>query len=53
MPMYDYRCEDCGHEFEIDEPMAKHDETRQKCSECGSENVSRVFQAFVQTSSKT
>lgn len=53
MPMYDYRCEDCGNEFEIDEPMTTHEETKHECPECGSENLNRVFKAFVQTSSKT
>lgn len=40
MPIYDYRCKDCGEEFEqivkfeIQEPV--------KCDECQSENIEKL-----------
>lgn len=33
MPMYSYRCEECGHDFEELVSMAKRDSVR--CPECG------------------
>lgn len=54
MPRYDYRCEECGNEFEIEESMAQHEQARHECPECGSSSLRRVLRgAHVQTPSKT
>ena len=33
MPIYEYRCDDCGHSFEVMQKMA--DDPLETCSECG------------------
>jgi putative FmdB family regulatory protein len=35
MPTYDFRCKQCGHEFELFQSMK--DKPRGKCPECGAE----------------
>lgn len=35
MPRYDYRCSDCGHEFEVKQRFS--DEPSASCGECGGE----------------
>ncbi|MCL2026068.1 MAG: zinc ribbon domain-containing protein [Leptospirales bacterium] len=40
MPTYEYKCSDCGHNFEIFQAMS--DEPLKKCDNCGSD-VRRVF----------
>jgi len=54
MPRYDYRCQACEHEFQVEEAIREHENTNHRCPECGSDTVERVFSStFVQTSSKT
>jgi len=49
MPVYDYRCEDCGHDFVVIESLEEHEAHEgpagraQKCPECGSTKVERVI----------
>ncbi len=33
MPLYEYRCEDCNHEFELRQKFS--DEPAKECPECG------------------
>ena len=40
MPTYDYRCEACGHEFELFQQMSAAVETT--CPECGEESLRRL-----------
>ena len=40
MPTYDYRCEACGHEFELFQQMSAAVET--VCPECGEESLRRL-----------
>lgn len=46
MPLYDYRCTECKHEFEEQKRLAQYQETTQ-CPECGyvAERI-RVAPAF-------
>lgn len=55
MPMYDYTCRECGHEFQTVERMSEHEKKKtHKCPKCDSKKVERVFAgAFVQTSKKS
>lgn len=41
MPIYEYRCPDCGHEFEIMQRMS--DDPVRVCPECSAENVSKLI----------
>ncbi|MEW6581353.1 MAG: FmdB family zinc ribbon protein [Actinomycetota bacterium] len=40
MPIYEYRCSDCGHQFEVNQRMS--DEPLQECGVCGG-TVQRVL----------
>lgn len=41
MPMYDYHCRACGHEFEEIKPAAL--KTPIKCPKCRAKRAARVF----------
>ena len=45
MPTYGYRCENCGHEFDVWQRMS--DEARAACPECGSEGRRLFFPAGI------
>lgn len=42
MPMFDYKCDACGAEFEA---LRKADETETACKECGEEGAKRLVSA--------
>lgn len=50
MPIYEYRCEDCGHQFEKIRSFSKKDE-KIECPICGKENTERVLSVFSSGSS--
>ena len=56
MPVYDYRCKDCGHDFVVVESLAEHEDhegTEPKCPECESVSVERVITSVnIQTPKK-
>ncbi len=43
MPIFNYRCSDCGEEFEV---LAKQNDNEVKCSSCGKKNVKKVYSSF-------
>jgi len=45
MPIYEYRCEDCGAQFE-EFTASPRDADRQRCRFCRSERVTRLLSAF-------
>jgi putative FmdB family regulatory protein len=45
MPLYEYRCRDCGQSFEMLRKMADADRDL-ICLKCHSEQVERLFSAF-------
>jgi putative FmdB family regulatory protein len=49
MPMYEYRCEECGEVFEQLRPMAYADQGV-VCPACESERVERLLSTFVSAS---
>lgn len=53
MPLYDYRCDSCGHEFEANRPVQQRDEA--ECPKCRSPKVGRLFRAsgVISSSSKS
>lgn len=57
MPIYDYRCGDCGNNFVVIESLDEHEGhegTEPKCPECESANVERVITSVhVQTGKKS
>ncbi|HMK43640.1 MAG TPA: zinc ribbon domain-containing protein [Dissulfurispiraceae bacterium] len=42
MPIYEYKCDGCGHEFE---KLVRH-EHAVTCSRCSSEKVTKKFSVF-------
>ena len=54
MPTYEYRCEDCGHEFVAVLTISEHDKGKPRCPKCSSEKVQQaVSGVFVKTSRKS
>lgn len=45
MPMYEYRCADCGRHYEELRRMSEADKDLQ-CPECASKNVERQLSTF-------
>jgi putative FmdB family regulatory protein len=45
VPTYGYRCEKCGHEYDVWQRMS--DEARAACPECGSEGRRLFFPAGI------
>ena len=43
MPIFNYRCSDCGDEFEV---LSKSDDNATKCSNCGGKNIKKTFSSF-------
>ncbi len=44
MPWYDYRCDDCSHEFEASRPIAQRDEA--DCPKCKSRKTTRLIRTL-------
>ena len=44
MPLYEYRCQDCGREFEDWKSISRRDEA--ECPACKSAKVTRLVRAF-------
>lgn len=51
MPMFEFRCKDCGHEFE--ELVASASSYRIACPNCGSQTVEKKVSAFASGSTST
>jgi putative FmdB family regulatory protein len=50
MPLYEYRCEKCGHRFELWQRLGAGKEGVQ-CPKCGADQVTRLLSTFASTSS--
>ncbi len=54
MPVYDYQCLKCAHEFQVIERISAHEAHTPRCPECKSPKVERVLAgAFVKTEKKS
>jgi putative FmdB family regulatory protein len=54
MPTYEYRCEDCGHQFTVVLSISEHEKAKQQCPKCKGEDVKQAVSAvFVKTSRKS
>jgi putative FmdB family regulatory protein len=45
MPIYSYKCEDCGEEFDLLVGVTA-DSEKLICKKCSSENLKRIYSAF-------
>lgn len=43
MPIYDYKCSDCGHQIEVIQKFS--DEPKTLCVECGNETLKKMVSA--------
>jgi putative FmdB family regulatory protein len=54
MPTYEYRCQDCKHEFTIVSSISEHDKHKAQCPNCGSQHVEQALSSVsVKTSKKS
>lgn len=44
MPIYEYRCENCGHKFE--EFVRASDKKEPVCPKCGNRRISKLISGF-------
>jgi putative FmdB family regulatory protein len=51
MPSYDYRCQECREPFTVERSMSDSSETN--CEQCGSTNVSRIWNMFIRSGGTT
>lgn len=53
MPRYEYRCADCGEEFERPEHIDEHEQAPPPaCPQCGGKDVRQVFSPFFAKTSR-
>ena len=50
MPLYDYSCKKCGHEFEV---LVRPGSAAPVCAACGSEELERLLSGFAVSSENT
>ncbi len=43
MPLFNYRCSDCAHEFEV---LSKPDDNSVECSNCGGKDIKKIYSSF-------
>jgi len=46
MPIYEYRCEDCGKDFTVSMRISEHGQVEITCEHCRSTNVRQTFSRF-------
>ena len=51
MPSYDYRCQECREPFSVERSMNDSPET--SCAQCGSGNVSRIWNMAIRSGGTT
>jgi putative FmdB family regulatory protein len=44
MPLFEYRCQTCGHQFET--LVSSASRTRPPCPECDGQDVEKLYSAF-------
>ena len=52
MPIYEFKCNSCGHQFDIIESIKEHDRHKEKCPKCKNENIERVLSTTSVVTSK-
>lgn len=54
MSTYEYKCKDCGYEFETVLSIFEHDKYKPQCPKCNGKKVEQVMSSFfAKTESKT
>ncbi|MBI4483009.1 MAG: zinc ribbon domain-containing protein [Acidobacteria bacterium] len=52
MPVYDYKCKECGKKFTVTQTLKDYDSKKTKCPKCGSRKVEQLVSAFFAVTSK-
>lgn len=52
MPMYDYKCLDCGKESLIVVTLKEHERGEVQCPACGSKKLQQLFTSFIAHTTK-
>lgn len=52
MPMYDYKCLECGKESLVAMTLKEHEAQRATCPHCGSQRMEQLFTSFVAHTTK-
>ncbi|MGQ9495711.1 MAG: FmdB family zinc ribbon protein [Thermoanaerobaculaceae bacterium] len=52
MPLYEYKCEQCQHRFEVFQRLGQGADGI-RCPKCGSENVKRMLSTFASAKSSS
>jgi putative FmdB family regulatory protein len=52
MPMYDYKCLDCGKESLVVLTLKEHESSKVKCPKCGSTKIQQLYSSFVAHTTK-
>jgi putative FmdB family regulatory protein len=52
MPMYDYKCLDCGKESLIAMTLREHESGSAVCPHCGSKNLQQMYTSFIARTTK-
>jgi putative FmdB family regulatory protein len=52
MPMYDYKCLDCGEESLLALTLEQHESNRVTCRKCGSKKMQQLYTSFVAHTTK-
>jgi putative FmdB family regulatory protein len=52
MPMYDYKCLDCGKESLVILTLKEHESTKVTCPKCGSTKMQQLYSPFVAHTTK-
>jgi len=54
MPMYEYECKKCHHQFSLAMSIGEHDKEKVRCPKCKSQEVKHLIESvFVTTSRKS
>ena len=53
MPIYEYRCTKCGHEWSRQEPLSEHGGEQPACPKCGAESRQLLSAFFAKTVRKS
>ena len=52
MPMYDYKCLDCGKESLLALTLKEHESGAAACPACGSKKMVQVYTSFIAKTTK-
>ncbi|HKC95826.1 MAG TPA: zinc ribbon domain-containing protein [Nitrospira sp.] len=52
MPMYDYKCLDCGKESLLVLTLQEHEKGKVTCPSCKSSNVTQMYTSFIAHTTK-